>query len=286
MLDEEEGGQLLAVAEFAWIPPEGVSSGVKQPAAGRAVRQKKFSELLPGLQQDALDENGFFSGMVVSDDPVALGIIKEQRIEEQIVEPQQQESASAIKTNKPNEPQQQESASAIKTNKPNEPQQQESASTIVKPKRQGVVPTVRPRQTSAISVLGSAVQKKPGTSFEFATKDGIHFRGLSKDVSLNGLNVSSDMDLSRLKAKEHGRLQLVSTAGTHQFPCEVMEVSESDITLKLFSGDHTFEKQAKAKMFEDLHRDHSALKQEHQTLISRSQQVSGPGGEKERNDQQ
>ena len=127
---------------------------------------------------------------------------------------------------------------------------------------------VKPNRKKAVS-SPEPLRKQAETSLDFSTKDGVRFRGVAKDVSLNGLKLGSDLDLSHLREQKQGRLQLVSDTGIHQFPCEVMEVSETDITLKLFSGDYQFEEQNKGRIFKDLRQDHQALKQDHWTMSRR-----------------
>ncbi|MEO5350845.1 MAG: hypothetical protein H7836_14555 [Magnetococcus sp. YQC-3] len=100
------------------------------------------------------------------------------------------------------------------------------------------------------------------TALEFKTRSGINFRGVAKDVSLNGC-YADDMDLAGVKAQDTGRLRLVSDVGVHQFPCEVVEVAESahetSITLRLFANGHQFESVTKEKIFKEVWRDHQAL---------------------------
>ena len=258
-------GQLITVAEFSRMPPEGVSQAIVRPASSQASRRQKFSNLQWGSHLETSDD-GFFSG-VVSVDPVTEPVVTEPVAEEPIAEEPIAEEPIA------EEP----IAAAPIVTKPM------AAAPIVAPKRQETALTVKPERQGTASVLRTVMREIPKTSLEFETKSGVRFQGVSKDVSLNGLDVRSGMDLSYLKEKKQGRLQLVSDSGTHQFFCEVMHVSDSDITLKLFSGDHTFERRAKEKMFEDLRHDHHTLKQEHKGITFSSQQDSGARGRKERN---
>ncbi|MEO5364028.1 MAG: hypothetical protein H7838_10465, partial [Magnetococcus sp. DMHC-8] len=119
----------------------------------------------------------------------------------------------------------------------------------------------RPGQAVAL-VGGRGVL--PPAALEFKTRSGFNFRGVARDVSLNGV-LAGSMALGALQERDTGRLRLVSDVGVHQFPCEVLEVSESpherQITLRLFANGHQFESVTKEKIFKEVWRDHQALAQ-------------------------
>ena len=198
-LDGTADGQLIPVAQFSQIYPEGGSPGIVSPAPSRAERLRKLSALRWGEQPET----------PVTPDMVGIEIPIESKAE-----------------------------------------------TVI-----AVAPILK-RETSEASL-------------DFKTKDGLHFRGASANVSLDGLKLAPGMNLSHLKEQKKGRLQLVSAAGTHQFPCEVVHCSEAGVTLKLFAGHHQFAKEGKEKIFEDLQRDHQILIKEHQTMVSNPLLASG-----------
>ena len=130
-------------------------------------------------------------------------------------------------------------------------------------------------QENVATVALTQERKISEASLDFKTKDGLHFRGATTNVSLDGLKLAPGTDLSYLKGQKKGRLQLVSAAGTHQFPCEVVDCSESGVTLKLFAGQHQFAQEVKEKIFADLQQDHQQLIKEHQTMVSSPLLASG-----------
>ncbi|MBF0462353.1 MAG: hypothetical protein HQL87_13280 [Magnetococcales bacterium] len=122
--------------------------------------------------------------------------------------------------------------------------------------RSGVQPATRP------ATWGGGRPPLLPTALEFQTKSGIHFHGVTQDLSLNGRQADA-MDLSGVQVRDTGRLRLVSDVGIHQFPCEVVEVSEStsarNITLRLFANGHQFESVTKENIFKEVWRDHQAM---------------------------
>lgn len=225
---------LINLASFSQTPPEGGAPGVVPPAATRADRFRKFSALQWGKPPEMLNEEGFFSGVVssLSDQP-----------------PPQ-------KTSSPQEA-------------PATPEQPEAA-VPPKPEQEKTEPPPQPEPEKTPPQPAPA-REEPEPAIEFKTKDGLRVRGMPKNVSLNGFTFRSGMDLSSLQPHEKGQIKLASPTGTHQFDCEVVRVAGEDITLKVFAWKHSFEKPVKERMFEELHQDHHALKQEHPT-------TSAPGG--------
>ncbi|MBF0162365.1 MAG: hypothetical protein HQL88_08755 [Magnetococcales bacterium] len=125
------------------------------------------------------------------------------------------------------------------------------------------LPAVAKPRVDAVA-LSEEAAVPAATSLEFRSKSGLNFRGVAKDVSLNGCYAGS-MDLTQVHAQDTGRLRLVSDVGVHQFPCEVVEVSESaeesSVTLRLFANGHQFESVTKEKIFKEVWRAHQATRQ-------------------------
>ncbi|MEO5340632.1 MAG: hypothetical protein H7837_08965 [Magnetococcus sp. MYC-9] len=231
----EEESPLIVVAEFRHRQPGELpigESGAGAVGGERAARPSRRPPMRWDLEQSRMtQEDDFFAGGVVPALPTVVAGRPGQTM------PGQAEPPLAT-TRRP-------SALPVRQPLPTPP-----------------VPS-KPRQMPPVeqAVAGGMPLLLPPASLEFKSKSGVNFRGVARDVSLNGC-YAENVDLARVQAMDTGRLRLVSDVGVHQFPCEVVEVSASDITLRLFANGHQFESVTKEKIFKEVWRDHQAVQQE------------------------
>ncbi len=114
------------------------------------------------------------------------------------------------------------------------------------------------------------------TRVAFETTSGWRFEGTTSDVGMGGLRFGSEQLPPGLKNGERGILRIISDEKREAFPCEVVRLSEDDLTLKIFSGAPRLEMLLKHEIFKQLRQDHTTLKKERESRTGHPGHGPGP----------